>query len=143
MRAESPVDASTRWLNAETILDSIEMNEFYYNLPASVKQLDNSKSGGKKRKADHGNENSDINHRVVMNENPVEAWKLRDGEDYDVVFKHKVRGGPRLSMGCLGCHRFHNKGWCFSDCDNAASHCVLTGEDFRKFNGRIKALRGE
>ena len=119
------------------------MQRHFYTLPASVKQLENSSSGGKKRKVDNDGMWHNDRSKVVMNKNQVEEWKLRDGEDCDSVFKHKVKTGPRLSMGCTGCHRFHNKGYCFVDCENAASHCVLEGEDFNKFNKRIKALRGE
>jgi hypothetical protein len=73
----------------------------------------------------------------------VKNWKLKEGESYETVFKDKVLGGPKLSMGCFGCHKFHNKGMCYSDCNNAASHCVLSGADFTKFGARVKALRGE
>ena len=39
MKAEDPMDISPRWLNAESICESIEMNVFYYTLPASVKSI--------------------------------------------------------------------------------------------------------
>ena len=79
----------------------------------------------------------------VRNNNPVSKWKIRDNEDYAEVFKGKVLGGPILSMGVPGCHKFHNKGFCFPDCTQKASHCVLAGDDFKKFDARVKALRGE
>ena len=144
MKAEDPMDISPRWLNASNICQSIEMNEFYYTLPASVKSVARaSDEKNRKRKADQDKEKDKRTSERVINQNQVEAWKLRDGEDYTTVFRHKVRGGPRLSMGCYGCHKFHNKGWCYTDCDNAKSHCVLEGEDYEKFDARIKALRGE
>ena len=73
----------------------------------------------------------------------VEAWKLRTGENYDIVFRDKVKNGPILSMGSRGCHKYHNKGWCYSDCGNAKSHTKLKGEDFRKFDAYCKKCRGE
>ena len=97
----------------------------------------------RKRKADQDKDKDERISERVKNQNPVEAWKLRADEDYTTVFRHKVKGGPKLSMGCHGCHKYHNKGWCYSDCDNAASHCILVGDDFDKFDARIKALRGE
>ena len=144
MKAEDPMDISPRWLNADSICESVEMNEFYYTLPASVKSIASpaeEERRGKKRKAEKDKEGQ-VSVKVV-NKNQVEEWKLRDGEDYTTVFRHKVKGGPKLSMGCHGCHKYHNKGWCYSDCDNAASHCVLVGDDETKFDARVKALRGE
>ena len=143
MKAEDPMDISPRWLNAESICESIEMNVFYYTLPASVKSIVMPDDRGKKRKADAEKEKESQTSTRVVNQNQVEEWKLREGEDYSAVFRHKVKSGPKLSMGCHGCHKFHNKGWCYSDCDNAASHCVLIGDDAAKFDARIKALRGE
>jgi hypothetical protein len=144
MKAEDPMDISPRWLNADSICESVEMNEFYYTLPASVKSIASpaeEERRGKKRKAEKDKEGQ-VSVKVV-NKNQVEEWKLRDGEDYTTVFRHKVKGFPKLSMGCHGCHKYHNKGWCYSDCDNAASHCVLVGDDETKFDARVKALRGE
>ena len=143
MRAEVPSDVSPRWLNADSICESIEMNEFYYTLPASVKSIATPDDGSKKRKSDEEKEKGTKTSVRVVNQNQVNAWKLKDGEEYTTVFRHKVRGGPKLSMGCYGCHKFHNKGWCFTDCDNVASHIELVGDDFKKFDDRVKALRGE
>ena len=144
MKAEDPTEISPRWLNASNICESIEMNEFYYTLPASVKLVTRSSDEkNRKRKADQDTEKERRTSERVTNQNPVEGWKLREGEDYSTVFRHKVKGGPRLSMGCHGCHKYHNKGWCYSDCDNAASHCVLVGDDYTKFDARVRALRGE
>ena len=144
MKAEDPMDISPRWLNADNICESIEMNEFYYTLPASVKSIVSpADDRSRKRKADLEKEKDKRTSERVVNQNQVRDWKLREGEDYMTVFRHKVKGGPKLSMGCHGCHKFHNKGWCYTDCDNAASHIILSGEDFTKFNARVKALRGE
>ena len=143
MRAEDPMDISPRWLNAENICESIEVNEFYYTLPASVKSIVSPDDRGRKRKAEQEKEKETQTSVRVTNQDQVKEWKLRDGEDYMTVFRHKVKGGPKLSMGCHGCHKFHNKGWCYTDCNNAASHRVLIGDDAKKFDARIKALRGE
>ena len=143
MKAEDPTDISPRWLNADSICESIEMNAFYFTLPASVKSVVASDEKSRKRKAEDDKPKERRTSEKVVNHNQVQEWKLHEGEDYATVFRHKVKGGPRLSMGCHGCHKFHNKGFCYTDCDNAASHCVLVGDDHDKFDARVKALRGE
>ena len=73
----------------------------------------------------------------------VEQWKLRPNESYDSVFKDKVKSVPVLSMGFRGCHKFHNRGYCFDDCHKKNSHKELKGEDFTKFDNYCKTCRGE
>ena len=143
MKAEEPMEVSSRWLNADSICESIEMNAFYFTLPASVKSIVASDEKSRKRKAEDDKAKEKKSSEKVVNHNQVQEWKLREGEDYTTVFRHKVKGSPRLSMGCHGCHKFHNKGFCYMDCDNAASHCVLVGDDYDKFDARVKALCGE
>ena len=46
-------------------------------------------------------------------------------------------------MGCKGCHKYHNKGWCFPDCNNKESHHKLSEKDSRKFGSYCKQCRGE
>ena len=141
MRAESPMEIDRKYLDPRRICDDIEVNSFHYTLPSSVKLVSLDPAGaGSKRKAD---DPPRPQGKRVNNSKVVEAWKLRPGESYNEVFAHKVTEGPTLSMGCFGCHKYHNKGWCYSDCMNAKSHCTLTGDDFKKFDQRIKALRGE
>ena len=140
MKAEDPLDISPRWLNVDNICESIEMNEFYFTPPASVKSIVDNDEKRKKRKAEDDKVKDKKTSERVTNHNQVQDWKMREGEDYMTVFRHKVKGGPTLSMGCHGCHKFHNKGFCYTDCDNAASHCVLVGDDHETFDARIKAL---
>ena len=140
MSAESPMDVSHRYLDPRKLCEDIEVNAFHYNLPSSVKSVSTSQnSSGSKRKA----ENLPQQAERVNNSKTVEAWKLRPNENYIDIFGHKVSSGPKLSMGCFGCHKFHNKGFCYSDCANVKSHCPLKGTDFTKFNNRVKVLRGE
>ena len=79
----------------------------------------------------------------VENNAMVKAWKLRPNESYDTVFKDKVKSGPTLSFGCKGCHKWHNSGICFDDCNNVKSHGPLYGDDFKKFDSYCKQCRGE
>ena len=144
MKAEEPMEVSPRWLNAESICESIEMNGFYFTLPSSVKSIVAPEEKiSKKRKVEQDRNNGKKPSDRVTNHNQVQEWMLKDGEDYLKVFRHKVRGGPKLSMRCHGCHKFHNKGFCWTDCDNAASNCTLVGENYTKFDARVKALRGK
>ena len=53
-----------------------------------------------------------------MNNEMVIEWKLRSGDNYDTVFKEKVKQGTTLLIGCKERHTYHNKGWCFSNCNN-------------------------
>ena len=79
----------------------------------------------------------------ITNDKMVAEWKLRAGESYETVFKDKVKNGPILSMGCRGCHKFHNKGWCYPNCKNSASHTDLMGVDSNKFGSYYQVWRGE
>ena len=73
----------------------------------------------------------------------VEQWKLRSGENYDTMFKDKVRKITILSMGYKGCYEYHNKGWYFSDCSNKEFHHKLPKKYSRKFGVYRKECRGE
>ena len=124
--------------------DERENQEMVHNILGIQKEhIATPDDGSRKRKSDEEKGKGSKTSVRVVNQNQVNDWKLRDGEDYITVFRHKVRGGPKLSMGCYGCNKFHNKGWCFTDCDNVASHIELVGDDFKKFDDRVKALRGE
>jgi hypothetical protein len=138
IKAESPAKVPLRWFDTQSIYPSIKLNKFYYSLPTSVKHVSPSAVDDKRDL----NGNTKARSTRVVNNHMVEEWKLRENKDYS-VFRHKVMEGPMLSTGCWGCHKFHNQGFCFSDCANAASHCQLKGNDFKLFNNRIKALRGE
>lgn len=79
----------------------------------------------------------------VVNENRVQEWKLCPGESFNTVFKHRVIDGPMFSIGCKGCHKWHNKGFCFDDCPNEKSHTDLNEEYSTTFGQYIKTCRGE
>ena len=48
-----------------------------------------------------------------------------------------------LSVDCKGCHKWHNKCFCFDDCTNVKSHIKLHGDDYTKFDKYCKECRGE
>ena len=72
-----------------------------------------------------------------------EQCKMRSGENYDTVFKDKVKQGHISLVGYKGYHKYHNKGWCFPDCNNKESHRKLSERDSRKFESYCKQCRGE
>ena len=112
--------------------------KYNYSIPSAVKTLQSNKDGdnSSKKKQKTGG-------KRVENNQMVKEWKLRPNESYDNVFKDKVKNRPILSMGCRGCHRFHNRGYCFDDCHNRDSHKNLVTEDWNKFNKYCKVCRGK
>ena len=95
IESEYPMEMSVRWLDARGMYEIIEMNEFSYTLPMSVKPLNPSIAGTKIK--------SDGNQRQgerVTNNNMVDNWKLRPVEYYGTVFRHKVKDVPTLSIVC-------------------------------------------
>ena len=146
VKADYPNKACIQYMNFSSITFAIEINSFNYVLQPSIKKLKRipvNDEGGSYLKKPKGNGNDGNGGTRVVNNNMLEEWKLRAGESYETVFKDKVKKGPILSMGCRGCHKFHNKGWCYPDCNNIASHTILTGEDASKFGGYCKQCRGE
>ena len=132
---------------------AIFLNQFDYDLPAGIQSLhkdegngtDYEISPGKRRKGRDGTIVKAKQEAVeyVGNNQMDPTWKLRKGERYEAVFQNKVLKGPMLTMGCKGCHRWHNKGMCFKGCANEDSHKQLTGKDHTTFDNYVKQCRGE
>ena len=72
-----------------------------------------------------------------------ENWKLKPNKSYQTVFKDKVKQVPILSIGCKCYHKYHNEGFCYSDCNNKDSHCKLYENDKERFDALIKQLKRE
>ena len=123
-------------MNFGPIMSCIEANNFCYNIPPTVKKLSKTGNGDSSKRQKVGS-------KRVENPAMVEDWKIRPNESYDTVFKDKVKNGPVLSFGCKGCHKWHNKGFCFDDCSNVKSHKILKGDDFKSFDKYCKECRGE
>ena len=137
-RAANLNDTKQDLMNFHSMVSNIEINCFNYSIPSAVKSLKNDKDSGSS-----SNKKQKTAGKRVENNNMVDSWKLRPNESYDNVFKDKVKNGPILSMGCHGCHKFHNKGYCFDDCHNKDSHKELSGDDWNKFDRYCKVCRGE
>ena len=80
---------------------------------------------------------------MKKNEKVVKAWKLRQNEKWDTIFRSKTRDGPILLMDCQPCLKFHVKGVCYNDCAFVKSHVELTDTDKEATASFIKGLRGE
>ena len=144
---KSSVEETTlHLLDYSTLFEDIIMNRFQYILPLAIIRvrkpppppLDSTPAGGDRdRKKPKRAEQ-------VKNENPVEEWKLRQGERWDLVFRSKSGEAPMLSMGCKLCLKFWVKGLCYTDCKNRASHVqTLSEEDRSLAMAYITELRGE
>lgn len=131
-KAVNVTSLSVDFMNFTTITLSIELNNFHYAVPSPVQSF-RPKPGSEDKDKDKDNKKKMKNSKRVFNEDQVEESKLRPGESYDTVFKHKVKEGPKLSMECKGCHKWHNQGWSFDDCLNEKSHKKLTENDAQVF----------
>ena len=137
-RATNLNDTKQQLMNFHSIVSNIEINCFNYSIPSAVKSLQYDKDGESSSK-----KRQKTGDKRVENNNMVDSWKLRPNESYDNVFKDKVKNGPFLSMRSRGCHKFHNRGYCFDDCHNKDSHKKLSGDDWNKFDRYCKICRGE
>lgn len=142
MKAENGKGTLDDLINFQSLISDIQLNRFMFNLPASVTVV-------RPRRIDNDDDGREVPKRQrqgakrVDNNDAHPSWIMRANESYDTVFAHKVKQGPTLSFNAKGCHKYHNKGYCWDDCQNAASHKKLSGTDFTKFGNYIKQCRGE
>jgi hypothetical protein len=60
---------------------------------------------------------------VIKNKNINPSFALKEGDEW-VIFTGCEQAEKRPTFGGKHvCHKYHSKGYCFSDCANAASHC--------------------
>ena len=139
-------DTEVRLLDFREICLDIQVQRFFYDIPASVKTLDlsndskddtNGPGNGKKPKQDKGQT------KLIKNTYVLGEVKLRENESWDTIFRGKSGEGPTLSFGGPGCCKYPTKGICFDDCTIKASHKHLNAADFKLYCGFVKKLRGE
>ena len=135
------MDTTITFTNFVQIFNDIQLNRFYYTLPASIKKLE--PKDEKSRNEYERNPKKQKEAQAVQNNKLVREWKLRNNEQWNTIFRGKSREGPELSIGCKPCLKFHLKGWCYEDCNFKASHQELKNEDKQKTETFIKGLRGE
>ena len=129
-------ETNMQLVDFDLIVNEIEMDRFYCNLPTNIKKLT---SEGEKE-----TENPQKKLKVegqVKNPSQVEAWKLKDSESWNNVFRGRTKDGPKLRNGSLPCLKYHVKGICYEDCPYHKSHRKLEGEDFSKMGAFIERLR--
>ena len=135
-------ETSIALLTFASLFDDVMMHRFYYILPLSVKRVK-----GKKIEDDTGDNERDRKRskqvEYIRNHNVPPEWKLRQGEQWDTVFRNKTMGGPTLSCGSKFCLKFWVKGICYADCKQKESHKPLNDEDKAAGGTFVKELRGE
>ena len=109
-------------------LNKVVMHQFHIHLPKSLKDKINDpakssdkgdNSSSRKRKSSESSSKSS----KIENEDTIDDWKISQDE-YDRFFRHnnkQLEKRPTLN-GDPMCHRWHSKGYCFSDCNNKNSH---------------------
>ena len=125
------------------IAKTIMHNEFHYALPSGIQQLNKEEDSKDTDEDGKSKKRKRLDVEYVNNPQMVTAWRMRPQENYDSTFANKVLEAPMLSIGCKGCHRWHNRGRCFKGCANEASHKKLSGKDYTTFNAFVKKCRGE
>ena len=89
---------------------------------------------------------SDNKGNLLKNEEPNEAYKIKDGEDFLSVFGgnnlcHRVDWDGNSKM----CPRFHSKQYCFDNCKNKVSHVPksqVPGNKDKEYKNFLKKVRG-
>ena len=140
----SVTDTDLTLIEFSSLLSDIQFNRFTYFLPPSIAEVQQDTSSDNKKDQDEPNSKKKKEAaKIEKNLQQVADWKLRNNETWNTVFRHKNQEGPMLSVKCKPCLKYHVKGYCFNDCKQRSSHCVLTNEDHAKTNTFIKTLRGE
>ena len=141
--ASTVEETSTQLVNYSSLFDDIVMSRFHYSLPPAIKKIAPSKeisvfdtSFGSDRDTKRQKTVEQARNTAVPPE-----WKLKQGEDWDTIFKNKTLQGPDLSCGAKFCLKYWVKGLCYNDCRQKASHDKLNDADRKKGEAYIKQLR--
>jgi hypothetical protein len=135
------VDRSTindRIINMDPVIEQILNSSLTINLPPvftidttnpTVKEdgatpsgkLDDAKKKGKKCK---GKRDYNAATKFIKNKNTMEAFKLKEGEDWHRDFSGKSTNDRAKwnENNCWMCAKWHTKGDCSSNCNNKDSH---------------------
>ena len=145
-REDTVENTTLELVSFSNIIYKLQLNEFVCNLPANIRRIVKDTNPSKKRDSDIGVPNKQTKKTkqeavMIRNEDAEDSWKLKPGEKWNQVFRHKSRDGPLLSTNCKVCLKYHVKGFCFNDCNFRGSHTKLSGDDFLKTDEYIKSLR--
>ena len=139
---EMVTDTDITLVEFSPLLQDIQLNRFQYVLPPSIAKL-NTRDEQSYSDVRRGMRIEGEKIETVQNEKVVTQWKMRPNEVWNTMFRNKAIEGPLLSMRCHPCLKYQVRGFCFVDCRNRASHCLLTGSDKEKVNSFLKGIRGE
>ena len=141
-------ETSLELVDFSTIVSDLKLNRYFCDLPSNIKmiakeedvEISNPKEA-KKRKTNQDFPNSNANvSKVVLNQDQVEDWKFKEGENWQ-MWRNKTVNGPTLSNNVKPCLKFHVRGSCFDDCTNKSSHRKLKADDVKKTDEFIKGIR--
>lgn len=133
MRASEREEVNDALLYFLKIVDSILLDSFHQNLPATFSTIskieDPEKEHGgdkKRRKKDKGGEKDPENENgkptKVENTGTLEDWLCTDNNEFKEKFAGKNPDMKPKINGKPACTRFHTKGFCYTNCRNIKSH---------------------
>jgi hypothetical protein len=123
-------------LDYASISQDLRLKNFNVSLPNCFIESSRNNQNSRVRQAP-GQDNSpadDVSRRqVIKNENINPAFALKEGDEWpffagrELAEKRPMYGLKRV------CHKYHSKGYCFSDCPNVISH-----RDFNDFTPEVQ-----
>ena len=143
--SDSPAQCAS-YFSTDDVISQIESGSFHCSLPKDLnvkrerEQGDGDKNpkGPKKVKK----ENSTVVHNQCM---IVDSWKLSKEEEasFAKIFNYNaLLSRPNHGSGCKLCHKWALKRYCFSDCNNKASHMEWNTSDRSNFDAFQRKARG-
>ena len=152
IESESREDVDDSLLEFQQITTFLNLRIFHIELPpvfiqttpgaASTPQNPNKrKSPDDDKKKD---EDDKEKRRVVKNDNVNPNFALRDDDNWACFTGRDAAELRPNHKGKRMCHKFLSKGYCFSDCPNAASHCPeseFTAEQLKGYGEWLEKCR--
>ena len=86
------MDTTITFTNFVQIFSNIQLNIFYYILPASIKKLE--PKDEKSRNEYERNPKNQKEAQAVQNNKLVREWKLRNNEQWNTIFRGEVGKVP-------------------------------------------------
>ena len=148
MEANDRSEVNDNIIDFRSLVELVLNGQFVQTLPpvfTMTARKDDEKGGDppyKKAKK----ENDSEKERVIKNETQIEGFKMKSGKKWDHFCGACADSTPDWGTKKM-CHRWHIRGYCFSDCRNKASHAEK-GEiskeketEFLTWMGKCRASR--
>lgn len=122
--AESVEDVDFSILDFIQIIHQLKLKSFHLELPMCFQIVGKPTPTSPKRQLDQQNQNQDGQQKrqVIKNEDVNPTFALKSDDEWK-IFTGREAAEKRPAYGQKKmCHKWHCKGYCFSDCPNAASH---------------------